>query len=105
MKNESMLKNNKTFFDPWETIHEGNPQAILERGEPVRLVPMLIMQGALDDNVLPELQERFAATYKAADGDISLTIFEDCGHMWVAEPGPQTDRARETVKAFIAKTL
>ena len=33
------------------------------------LVPLLIMQGALDDNVLPAVQEKFAATYKAAGGD------------------------------------
>ena len=105
MKRESMIKNNKTFFNPWEAIHEGNPQAILERGEPVTLVPMLIMQGALDDNVLPEMQEKFAATYKAAGGDISLAVFEDSEHQWVAQPGPQTDHAREMVKAFIAKNL
>ena len=55
--NERMMKNNKVFFDPWETIHEANPQEILEREEKVALVPLLIMQGALDDNVLPEMQE------------------------------------------------
>src|SRR5262252_9732099 len=29
--NEAMVKNNKVFFNPWETIHESNPQEILER--------------------------------------------------------------------------
>ena len=53
MKREAMIENNRIYWSPWETIHEGNPQAILERREPVTLVPMLIMQGALDDNVLP----------------------------------------------------
>ena len=24
--NEGMVKNNKVFFNPWETIHESNPQ-------------------------------------------------------------------------------
>ena len=48
-----MIKNHTTFFKPWDTIHESNPQEILERHEPVTLVPLLIMQGALDDNVLP----------------------------------------------------
>src|SRR5947208_3549009 len=52
--NESMIKNNKVFFNPWETIHEANPQEILAREEKATLVPFLIMQGALDDNVLPE---------------------------------------------------
>ena len=104
-KRESMMKNNKTFFVPWETIHESNPQEILERREQVSLVPLLIMQGALDDNVLPAAQEKFAATYKAAGGRVDFHVFPNSVHEWVAEPGPQTDRAREMVKAFIARNL
>ena len=104
-KRDSMIKNNKTFFVPWETIHESNPQEILERREKVTLVPLLVMQGALDDNVLPAAQEKFVATYKAAGGQIDYHLFPDSVHEWVAEPGVQTDRARETVKAFIARNL
>jgi acetyl esterase len=103
--NEGMIKNNKTFFRPWETIHESNPQEILEREEKVTLVPFLIMQGALDDNVLPEVQEKFAKTYRAAGGAIDYRLFEDCVHEWVAQPGPQTDKARDVVKEFIARQL
>ncbi len=63
----------------WETIYEGNPQQILERREAVTLVPLLIMQGALDDNVLSAVQEKFAATYRAAGGMCELTVFEGRG--------------------------
>src|SRR5215468_4833983 len=104
-RNESMVKNNKVFFNPWETIHESNPQEILEREEKVTLVPFLIMQGALDDNVLPEMQEKFAKTYKAAGGDCDYRLFENSVHEWVAEPGSQTDKARQAVKEFIARQL
>ncbi len=104
-KRDNMMKNNKTFFVPWETIHEANPQEILERREQVTLVPLLVMQGALDDNVLPAAQAKFAATYKAAGGQIDFHVFPDSEHEWVAKPGPQTDRAREMVKAFIARSL
>jgi acetyl esterase len=105
MKREPMVNNHKTFFVPWDTIHESNPQEILERHEPVTLVPFLIMQGALDDNVRPAVQEQFVKTYKAAGGDVQFHIFENSEHEWVAKPGPQTDRAREMVKAFIARQL
>src|SRR5262245_50033436 len=104
-KRDNMIKNNRTFFVPWETIHEANPQEILERREKVTLVPLLVMQGALDDNVLPAAQEKFVATYKAAGGAIEYRLFPDSEHEWVAKPGVQTDRARETVKAFIAQNL
>src|SRR5256885_14400202 len=104
-KRENMMKNNKTFFVPWETIHEANPQEILERREPVTMVPLLIMQGALDDNVLPAVQEKIAATYKAAGGQGDFHVFPDSEHEWGAEPRPQTDPAREKGQAFIGRKL
>jgi acetyl esterase len=102
LKRDAMVKNHTTFFVPWDTIHESNPQEILDRHESINKVPFLIMQGALDDNVLPAVQQRFAASYKAAGGEVRYELFDGCEHEWVATPGPQTDRAREMVKAFIA---
>ena len=100
-----MVKNNTLFFNPWQAIHESNPQEILDRHEAITLVPMLIMAGSLDDNVLPQFQKKFATSYKAAGGDIQLEIFEGAQHEWVATPGPLTDRAHEMAKAFIARQL
>jgi acetyl esterase len=102
-KVDSMIKNNKTFFVPWESIHEANPQEILDRKEKVTLKPFLIMQGALDTNMLPVFQTRFVESYRAAGGSCDYTIFEGCEHEWVAKPGPETDRAHEMAKAFIAR--
>jgi acetyl esterase/lipase len=104
-KRDGMVKNNKTFFNPWDTIHESNPQEILERHEKVTLVPLLIMQGALDDNVMPPVQEKFAATYNKAGGKCEFHVFEGSEHEWVAKEGPQTDRARAMVKAFVSRQL
>src|SRR5439155_23910474 len=97
LKRDAMVKNNTTFFVPWDTIHESNPQEILERKEPITKVPFLIMQGALDDNMLPVYQEKFATTFKAAGGNAQYELFQGCEHEWVAKEGPQTDRAREMV--------
>ena len=102
---DAMVKNHTTYFKPWDAIHESNPIEILQRHEPAGLVPLLIMQGALDDNMLPAAQAKFVAAYKAAGGDIQYEVFEGSEHEWVATPGPQTDRAREMVKAFIARQL
>jgi acetyl esterase/lipase len=102
-KVDAMIKNNTTFFVPWDSIHESNPQEILERKEKVVLKPFLIMQGALDSNMLPVFQTRFVQTYRAAGGSCDYTIFEGCEHEWVAKPGPATTRAHEMAKAFIAR--
>ena len=100
---EEMMQNSKTYFSPWDAIHEANPQEILERKEKVALKPFLIMQGGLDNNMLPALQTKFVETYRAAGGSCDYTIFEGCEHEWVAEPGPDTDRAHDMAKAFIAR--
>jgi acetyl esterase len=104
-RREHLIEASRTYFRPWPAIFEGNPQKILERREAKALPPMLIMQGGLDENVLPAIQEKFAATYRAAGGECELLVFEGCEHEWIAKPGPQTDRAHEVVKAFIARHL
>lgn len=100
-----MVTNNTTFFNPPETIHESNPQEILDRHERINMIPMLIMGGSLDDNVLPAFQQTFAASYTAAGGSVQFELFDGAVHDWVAEEGPLTDRARQMVKAFIARQL
>src|SRR5207247_3286545 len=100
-KRDGMITNNKTFFNPWETIFESNPQQILERHEKVTLVPLLIMQGALDDNVLPAVQEQLAATYKAARGNCEIHGFQDCEHERVVKPGAPRDVTRAMVHDLI----
>ena len=103
--NREMMKRSDTFFAPADSINAGNPQKILERKEKVNLLPMLIMQGGLDDNVIPPIQEKFAASYRAAGGECQLEIFEGCVHEWTAVPSPEADRSHRMVMDFIAKQL
>ncbi|MEA3193148.1 MAG: acetyl esterase [Betaproteobacteria bacterium] len=105
MKRENLIKSSHAWFVPWESIHEANPQEMLERKEAVTLRPMLIMQGELDDNVLPAVQEKFAATYRAAGGDCRYELYPGCEHEWTGRPGPMTDRAHEMVRQTIARNL
>jgi hypothetical protein len=51
------------------------------------------------------MQEKFVQTYRAAGGCCDYHLFENSVHEWVAEPGPQTDKAHETAKQFIARQL
>jgi acetyl esterase len=105
MQRETLIKNSETYFNPWETIFDGNPQRILERGEAETLPPMFVLQGELDDNVLPAVQARFVETYRAAGGEIDYEVYPGAEHRWIIQPGPQTDRAIAMIKAFIARQL
>ena len=101
----NLIHNSEVYFNPWDSIHEANPQEILDRGEPVTLVPMFILQGALDDNVMPETQAHFVDTYRNAGGFIDFEVFAGADHRWVINPSPQTDRAIDLMKDFIASQL
>jgi acetyl esterase len=102
---EDIVRSTRTFFRPWETVWEGNPTTLLERGEAVEMPPPLIIQGTEDVNVTPALQERFAAAYRAAGGTVELAIFPDQPHVFTAQPGPDTDRAHALMKDFVARQL
>jgi acetyl esterase len=105
MNREHLIVNSQTYFRPWDAIFEGNPQFMLERGERVALPPMLILQGGLDDNVLPEIQHRFAASYRAAGGDVELEVFMESEHRWIIEPTPGTQRAIDMIKGYVARQV
>ncbi len=105
MGRDEMLQHTKKYFDPWEAITQGNPQKILDRGEAGKLPPLLVLQGGADDNVLPELQQKFVDSYRSAGGQCDFEIFAGCEHQWVRKPGPETDRAIEMMKTFIARQL
>jgi cytochrome P450 len=71
---------------------------------PTRVIARVLgIPYGLDDNVRPAAQTQFVETYRAMGGSCDYTIFEDCQHEWVASPGPQTDRAYEMAKEFIAR--
>ena len=105
MQRATLITNSELYFNPWDSIFDANPQRILERGEAVILPPMFVLQGELDDNVLPAVQEHFVATYRAAGGKIDYEVFPGAEHRWIIQPGPQTDRAIDMIKAFIARQL
>jgi acetyl esterase/lipase len=102
---QDLVKASKTYFQPFDNIHEGNPQEILDRKEKVSLPPLLIMHGGADDHVLPVNQKKFADSWRAAGGECQFELFEGGEHEWTANPGPLTERAHQTVKAFVARRL
>lgn len=44
-------------------------------------------------------------TNRAAGGDCRYELFENSEHEWTGKPGPQTTRAQDMVKAFIARNV
>lgn len=102
---QQLMKSPKNYFGDEDTMREGNPQLVLERGEQTVLPPTLILQGTKDDNVPLAISERFVATYKSLGGSSERVLFSDMPHAFTREPGPETDRATQLMKSFIAEQL
>lgn len=77
---------------------EGNPQLILERGEAAtQLPPAIVVQGTADDNVTPDMADRFAAAYRARGGRLELHKFADQPHTFIPRD-PASEASRQAVE-------
>ena len=93
------------YFGDVKTMKEGNPLLVLERGEPVDLPAALIIQGTRDTNLPILSADQFVKTYRKAKGVAELEWFTDMPHNFALKTGPETDRAIDVMKAFIARRL
>jgi acetyl esterase/lipase len=101
--NDRLVEAHRQFWPSEDAMAEGNPQLILERGDPVDKPPALIMQGTADDNLTPDMASSFAAAYTKAGGSIAFHKFEGQPHAFIArDPGsPDAVRALELITDFI----
>ena len=110
--NDAPVKSTDIYFSPPGSVQEGNPQLILDRHEPIKLPPVLLIQGSADTsgvvkdtNVSPDIQQRFATSYGAAGGKMQLELLPGAPHNFVNMDGPNLHRALGLMKAFIEQQL
>lgn len=82
---DRFLQAHAAYFADEAQMVEGNPQLVLERGEAVDLPSLLILQGTNDDNLTPDMADRFAAAYRKAGGAVELHKFEGEPHMFITK--------------------
>jgi acetyl esterase len=101
--NDRLVEAHHQFWPSEDAMAEGNPQLILERGEPVEKPPALIMQGTADDNLTANMAADFAAAYTRAGGSISFHRFEGQPHAFIARDptAPVALRALGLIVDFI----
>ena len=76
---------------------------LLERGEPVELPPALVLQGTNDDNLTPDMADKFVGAYRARGGTVTLEKFDGQPHTFVSRDptSAASQRALELIKGFV----
>ena len=100
-----LVEMSEAYFLTTDAMKEASPLQILQRGEPASLPPTILIQGTADQNLPVPVTEQFVAAYRDAGGIIELEMFSDKGHGFGYTAGPETDRAVDLMKKFVARCL
>jgi acetyl esterase len=88
-----LIQSHDAYWNSEAEMAEGNPQRIVEAGEAVSLPPAILLQGTGDDNVTPDMADRFTAAWRANGGTIDLHKFPGQPHTFVMRD-PASDASR-----------
>jgi acetyl esterase/lipase len=102
--NEQIVKWHDAYWVTEAAMAEGSPPLILERGEPVELPPVLVIQRTKDDNHPLEMQQRLVDWYRRRGGEIEMPLFANLPPRFTLSPEfPDTHRALEAIADFITR--
>ena len=101
--NTRLVASHDAYWLSEAEMEEGNPQRIVEHGEAGRLPPAILVQGLADDNVTPDMADRFAAAWRGHGGHIEFHKFEGQPHTFIPrDPAAAASRrATELIRDFI----
>jgi acetyl esterase len=101
--NARLVEAHDAYWRSEDEMAEGNPQLILERREAGTLPPAIVVQGTADDNVTPDMADRFAAAWQARGGRLELHKFDGQPHTFIPrDPGSDASRrATELLRDFV----
>jgi acetyl esterase len=100
-----LIQSHDAYWASEAEMGEGNPQRIVEAGEAASLPPAILLQGTGDDNVTPDMADKFTAAWRAKGGQIDLHKFDGQPHTFVIRD-PASDasrRACELARDFVLK--
>jgi acetyl esterase/lipase len=102
--NTRLVEAHDLYWPSEAAMEEGNPQLILDRGEAAMpLPPAIVVQGTGDDNVTPDMADRFASVYRAQGGRLELHKFDGQPHTFIMrDPASEASRrATELIRDFV----
>jgi acetyl esterase len=100
----NLIASHHAYWPDEAAMAEGSPQRILERREPGQLPPALIIQGEVDNNLTPDMADRFGAAYRAAGGEADVLRLADAPHGFLRKNrgSPAAVAALTAITGFLA---
>jgi acetyl esterase/lipase len=99
MEKANLVQAHAAYWASDEDMMLGNPQRIVEGRRYTHLPPVLILQGTADDNLTPDMAERFAAACRAAGGDVEALSFAGQPHAFITR-APEAAASIEALAAI-----
>jgi hypothetical protein len=102
--NASIIKAHDAYWGSEEAMSEGSPPLILERGEPVELPPVLVIQRTVDAAHPLEMQQRLVDWYRRRGGQIEMPLYENLPSPYkLSDEFPDSQRVLEAIEEFIKR--
>ncbi|MBV8888236.1 MAG: alpha/beta hydrolase [Alphaproteobacteria bacterium] len=103
--NQRLVQAHDDYWPSEAAMAEGNPQLLLERGESGALPPAILVQGTADDNVTPDMADRFVAAYRTGGGEIQIEKYPGQPHTFIVrDPASEASRrATELIRDFVLR--
>lgn len=102
---DDIVEHTQAYFLTTDTMRRANPTMMLERGDPVRMPPALIIQGDADDNIPKAVPWMFVEAYESGGGDVQIEWFPGMPHRFGITHDEEGERAIEIMRAFVAKQV
>ena len=104
---EQWMASHDKYWQDESEMAEGNPTLALERGERVRMPPVLYLQGNADLAHPKPSRDQFVAAYRKAGGRVELYLFDGVGEAFMTNDpnSPQSKEALEKIVEFVHREL
>jgi acetyl esterase/lipase len=94
------IRSHQAYWPDEAAMADGSPLRLVQSGAAELLPPLLIIQGTNDVILTPDMNDRFAAAYKGAGGEVQLRKFEGEGHTFITKK-PDAPATRQAVAEII----
>ncbi len=94
------IQSHERYWPSEAMMGEGSPQRVVADGEAAVLPPALLIQGTNDTILSPGMSERFAETYAAAGGDMTLIHYPGEKHTFITNT-PDTPASQKALADMI----